>query len=192
MRVLKGWPSGNQGEECLQFVRKQHEFIVHRGCILLGTRIVIPLEGQLCLVAWPRQGCRTDCPTSNRQAERMVQTTEEMLQRIKGSDLARKIARLLLTQHVTPNATTGSSPAELLMGRCLQTCLDRVHPDFSHEMMVRQECKGIQIAPRRFALHDLVYAQNWGHGPKWLEAIIVKVTGPVSYIVLTSGVLRFR
>ncbi|KAJ8868051.1 hypothetical protein PR048_031860 [Dryococelus australis] len=48
-------------------------------------------------------------PSSNGQAEQMVLTTKEVLQQIKGSDLA----RLLLTQHITQNATTGSSPAEM-------------------------------------------------------------------------------
>ncbi|KAJ8877742.1 hypothetical protein PR048_022197 [Dryococelus australis] len=46
------------------------------------------------------------------------------------------------------------------------------------------------VLPDLFSLQDLVNAQNWGCGPKWLEAIIVEVTGPVSYIVLTSGDLR--
>ncbi|KAJ8867525.1 hypothetical protein PR048_031327 [Dryococelus australis] len=92
-------------------------------------------------------------PSSNGQAERIVQTTKEMLQRIKGSDLAQKIARLLLTQHVTPNATIGSSLAELLLGRRLWTCLDRVHSDFLHEMRDLQKSKGIQTAPRRLRRH---------------------------------------
>ncbi|KAJ8889059.1 hypothetical protein PR048_008553 [Dryococelus australis] len=58
--------------------------------------------------------------------------------------------------------------------------------------MVRQESKGLRTAPRRFALHDLVYAQNWGCGPKWFETIIVEVPGPVSCLVLTGGGLRLR
>ncbi|KAJ8890032.1 hypothetical protein PR048_009538 [Dryococelus australis] len=81
----------------------------------------------------------------------MVQTTKEILQRIKGSDSAHKITSLLLTQHVTLNTTTGSSPAELLMGRCLWTFLERDNPEFSHEMMDQQKSKGIHTAPRRYS-----------------------------------------
>ncbi|KAJ8875639.1 hypothetical protein PR048_023535 [Dryococelus australis] len=110
----------------------------------------------------------------------MVQITKEMLKRIKGSDLAQKIARLLLTQHVAPNATTGSSPVELLMGRCLWTCLNRVHPDLTQEMIDRQKSERMQTAPRRFVLQDLVYTQNMGQGLKWLEAIVVETVGLIS------------
>ncbi|KAJ8884667.1 hypothetical protein PR048_016525 [Dryococelus australis] len=78
------------------------------------------------------------------------------------------------------------------MGRCLWTYLDRVHPDFSHEMRDLQECKGIQTATRRFALQDLVYAQNWGREPEWLEVIIVVVIGLLSYIILASKGLKLQ
>ncbi|KAJ8884666.1 hypothetical protein PR048_016524 [Dryococelus australis] len=44
--VLKGWSSGNQEEEYVLFVRRQHKFTVHRGCLWWSTCVVIPPERQ--------------------------------------------------------------------------------------------------------------------------------------------------
>ncbi|KMQ92088.1 integrase core domain protein [Lasius niger] len=68
-------------------------------------------------------------PASNGQAKRMVQTTKQALMKQRGGDWSTKIARFLLRQHTTPSATAGVSPAELLMGRKLKTCLNKLHPD---------------------------------------------------------------
>ncbi|KAG1952324.1 gag-pol fusion protein [Pimephales promelas] len=76
-------------------------------------------------------------PSSNGQAERMVQTTKEAL---KG-EWQTRLARFLLSQHVTPNSSTGKSPAEFLMNRRLTTALDRLHPDHDGDMLRRQELK---------------------------------------------------
>ncbi|XP_016126874.1 uncharacterized protein K02A2.6-like [Sinocyclocheilus grahami] len=56
-------------------------------------------------------------PSSNGQAERMVQTTMEALSRITQGEWQTQRAHLLLSQHVTPNSSTGKSPAELLMNQ---------------------------------------------------------------------------
>src|SRR5258705_2636038 len=58
-------------------------------------------------------------PSSNGQAERMVQTTKEFLTKVRG-DIKTNVARFLLQEHITPGTTTGRSPAELLMGRRLR------------------------------------------------------------------------
>ncbi len=68
-------------------------------------------------------------PSSNGQAERMVQTTKEALSLLTQGEWQTQLARFLLSQHITPNSSTGKSPAELLMNRRLTTALDRLHPD---------------------------------------------------------------
>lgn len=131
-------------------------------------------------------------PSSNGQAERMVQSMKETLKRMRGADLPQRLARMLLTQHVTPSAATGACPAELLMGRRLRTCLDRVHPDFVEEMKSKQEASAKPIPPRKFAPQDLVFALNMGRGPKWVPAVVMEITGPLSYSVLTDEGIHLK
>ncbi|KRY07833.1 hypothetical protein T12_4570 [Trichinella patagoniensis] len=96
-------------------------------------------------------------------------------------------ANFLFSQRVSPCATTGKSPAELLMKRRLRTVVDRIHPDIeektieSHSDVTKLDKQKI----RMFAPDDLVFARNYAHGPKWCPATIVAPTGPVSYKVRT-------
>eukprot|EP00079_Xenopus_tropicalis_P023325 XP_012815654.2 PREDICTED: LOW QUALITY PROTEIN: uncharacterized protein K02A2.6-like [Xenopus tropicalis] len=78
-------------------------------------------------------------PSSNGQAERMVQTTKDALKRIIDGDWNYRLAKFLLQQHITPSTSTGCSPAELLMNRHLKTCLDRLHPDLASDLQNKQE-----------------------------------------------------
>ncbi|XP_060540149.1 uncharacterized protein K02A2.6 [Pantherophis guttatus] len=70
-------------------------------------------------------------PAGNGQAERMVRLTKEALTKMGTGDWQERIDNFLLTQHITPHATTHKSPAELLMGRRLRSPLDRLHPQYS-------------------------------------------------------------
>lgn len=68
-------------------------------------------------------------PSSNGLAERAVQTFRELLKRSKGDTLETRLNRALFNYRITPQSTTGLSPAELLMGRKLRCTLDLIHPD---------------------------------------------------------------
>ncbi|XP_060126817.1 uncharacterized protein K02A2.6-like [Zootoca vivipara] len=122
-------------------------------------------------------------PATNGQAERMVRTTKDSLRRMTQGDWEYRLAAFLLAQHSTPSTTTGRSPAELLMGRRLATRLDRLHPDRAQDEVVVGKGRN----PRTFVAQDPVYAKNFGAGPAWVPATVTKVTGPVSYEVLTEG-----
>uniref|UniRef100_A0A803JUZ6 Gypsy retrotransposon integrase-like protein 1 n=1 Tax=Xenopus tropicalis TaxID=8364 RepID=A0A803JUZ6_XENTR len=126
-------------------------------------------------------------PSSNGQAERMVQTTKDALKRIIDGDWNYRLAKFLLQQHITPSTSTGCSPAELLMNRRLKTCLDRLHPDLASDLQNKQEDqfhKNAQTSTvRMFEAGNSVYARNYAMGPKWIPAVIVEATGPVSYKV---------
>uniref|UniRef100_A0A1B0DIU7 Uncharacterized protein n=1 Tax=Phlebotomus papatasi TaxID=29031 RepID=A0A1B0DIU7_PHLPP len=125
-------------------------------------------------------------PSSNGLAERMVQSVKDKLKKLDG-DIESRVRELLMNQHTTPHATTGKSPAELLMGRRLKTLLSKVLPD---EL---EEGRKVDGQARQFAVGDHVFARNYGSGPKWIAATIVEKTGPVSYQVqLESGVLWRR
>ncbi|XP_032997803.1 uncharacterized protein K02A2.6-like [Lacerta agilis] len=128
-------------------------------------------------------------PATNGQAERMVRTTKDALRRIIQGDWTLRLSEFLLAQHVTPSATTGHSPAELLMGRRLTTLLDCIHPDRALEQRPHtMERK----APKGFAPGDPVYVRNYGFGPGWVPGTIERCTGPVSYEVRLEGGLVWK
>ncbi|KAM7281410.1 uncharacterized protein ISCGN_005791, partial [Ixodes scapularis] len=126
-------------------------------------------------------------PSSNGQVERMLQETKQVLRRMEGGDMATKLARFLLSQHILPHSTTGKSPAELLMGRRLRTALDRLHPDLQAEMVDKQEEQALRgrQGVREFEPREPVFIRYYLAGPKWLPGIITEITGPVSYKVRT-------
>uniref|UniRef100_A0A1B0GIL7 RNA-directed DNA polymerase n=1 Tax=Lutzomyia longipalpis TaxID=7200 RepID=A0A1B0GIL7_LUTLO len=115
-------------------------------------------------------------PASNGQAERMVQTTKKALEKFKG-DVDLKLARFLMVQHLTPNQTTGKAPCELLMGRRIRNCWSRLHPE-----EIGRDKEKDQKEARKFKVLDKVYARSFT-GDRWVKAVVVEVTGPVSYKV---------
>ncbi|XP_064461817.1 uncharacterized protein K02A2.6-like [Ornithodoros turicata] len=124
---------------------------------------------------------------SNGQAERMVQTMKDSMKRIVHGSWQQRLACFLLHQHTTPNSSTGFSPAELLMRRRLKSCLDRLHPDGISKRQEVEEQQASRPAVRTFKDSDPVYVRNYGHGEPWIPATIEKLTGPVSYRVITEG-----
>ncbi|KAJ8394075.1 hypothetical protein AAFF_G00054190 [Aldrovandia affinis] len=129
-------------------------------------------------------------PSSNGQAERMVQTTKEALSRITVGDWQTRLARFLLSQHITPNSATGKSPAELLMNRRLTTALDRLHPDYVSDMHHKQEvsCEGHHGPNRSFQEDDDVYMRSYTGGHKWIPGVILPQS--LEIMVTCQGYLR--
>ena len=132
-------------------------------------------------------------PSSNGQAERLVQSTKLALKkmlssydRFSSSHWELDLARYLLHQHVTPSATEGLSPAELLMGRALRTTLDALRPDKDTHRSLQTDCTSTPEVPsptRSFQNGERVYARNFGSGPDWIPAIVSSQEGPVTYTV---------
>ena len=123
-------------------------------------------------------------PASNGLAERAVKTFKQGVRKMKNGTLQTKVARFLFSYRITPQSTTGISPAELLMGRKLRSPLDLMKPDLNHRVEKEQERQKAahdqHSTVRTFKVGDAVYARNFGPGPKWLPAGIVEVTGPLS------------
>lgn len=126
--------------------------------------------------------------SSNGQAERMVQTTKEVLRKVVKGSWNQRLASFLLSNHVTPSTATGSSPAELLMGRRLKTCLDRLHPDYWREKQMLLDVSPAQTdaSPRVFQPNDPVFIRSQGTTSPWIPATVTTQTGPVSYEATTS------
>ena len=115
-------------------------------------------------------------PSSNGLAERAVQTVKDGLKKMTGP-LEARIPRFLLKYRVTPQATTGIAPAELLMGRRIRTYLDLLYPTIkqrvrSHQM-VQKESGDAHTRTRQFNPGDRVLCRNFATGPKWLPGKVL-------------------
>ena len=67
-------------------------------------------------------------PRSNSLAERAVQTFKAAMKKMDGP-LHERIPRFLFSYRITPQTTTGRSPAELLLGKRPRSRFDLIHPD---------------------------------------------------------------
>ena len=127
-------------------------------------------------------------PSSNGLAERAVQTVKRGVSQTSGTTLQEKLSKFLLTYRITPQATTGVPPADLLMGRRLRSRMDRFFPDLAQRVETRQSQHAQQHDSskplRTFKVGDLVYTKDFSTTPvSWTPGKVVKVTGPLSYQV---------
>ena len=60
-------------------------------------------------------------PSSNGQAERAVQTLKHGIKRIQEESIQVRMSKFLFDYRITPHATTGVAPCELLMNRKLRS-----------------------------------------------------------------------
>ena len=77
-------------------------------------------------------------PSSNKMAERTVQTVKQGIAKLEGT-ISCRLSRFLLSYRITPQTSTGLSPAELLMGRRLRTRLDLIHLDTAKKVVEKQD-----------------------------------------------------
>ena len=94
-----------------------------------------------------------------------------------GEDMTAHLNKILMHYRIIPHSTTGVSPSELLMGHRIRTTFDRVFPN-QKNVNTGRTC-------HHFVVGDKVYARSYRmrKGGKWMQATIIKITGPLSYIV---------
>ena len=126
-------------------------------------------------------------PSSNGLAERAVQTFKSGMKKLTEGTLETRLIRFLFHYRTTPHATTGQSPAELMLGRQLRTRLDLLKPDIGKRVRAHQEqqkrAHDAHSKPRGFQPGVQVYAKNFGQGLPWLPGVIQDLKGPVSYTI---------
>jgi hypothetical protein len=131
-------------------------------------------------------------PATNGLAERAVPTLKEGLKKSTAGDIGTKVERFLFQYSLTPHSTTGSTPANLLMGRLPRCHLDLMRPDITSKV---RRCQKRQKAShdhrtkqRSMVIGDAVFVKNFGDGPAWLMGSIVDTLGSLSLQVkLTDG-----
>ena len=126
-------------------------------------------------------------PSSNGLAERAIKTFKNGLSRLKDGSITDKLSRFLFAYRNIPQATTGSTPAELMMGRRLRSPLDLVKPDLEKRVSTKQDQQKSQhdrhARQRMIQVGDAVFAKNLRPGPTWLPATVTAQTGPISFKV---------
>ena len=78
-------------------------------------------------------------PASNGLAERVVQIFKKGIRKMQTGTLQDKIAWFLFSYRNTPQSTTDTAPAQLLMGHKLRSPLDLLKPDLQGRVEREQE-----------------------------------------------------
>ena len=78
-------------------------------------------------------------PASNGLAERAVQIVKRGLKKVTLGSMNTRLAKVLFLYRITPQGTTGVSPAELLLGRRPHTRLDLLRPNTAGRVEERQQ-----------------------------------------------------
>lgn len=143
-------------------------------------------------------------PQSNGAAERSVRVVKEALvkqviQGTKGMSMKHRLANFLLRYRTTPHSTTGVTPAELMVKRCLRTRLSLIKPNLAQVVESKQEKQKVYKdmkckRDRPFVRYDRVRVRNTKANSKmekWIPGTVVKVCGPRSYVVRTGHTTRY-
>ena len=122
-------------------------------------------------------------PATNGLAERAVQTFKSALKKTSVADIETQLSRFLFRYRNTPHSTTGTSPAELLLGRRPHSLLTLMQPNTStrvqNQQLRQKNSHDANVKERHFAIDDPVFIKNFAtSGQKWLPGIITEVRGP--------------
>lgn len=130
-------------------------------------------------------------PRSNGLAERYVQTFKRRFRasNTDGTTFKERLLTFLFKYRTTPHQTTGRTPADVLYGRQLRSKLSLLKPDMmAHvdEALVKQKKHHDKHSRwREFKQGDAVWVKQ--QGEDYREGVILKKTGPVSYLVEEDG-----
>ena len=137
-------------------------------------------------------------PSSNGLAENMVKNFKKSF-KLSVGDVSEKISKFLFSYRVTPHTTTGTSPAELMLGRKLRTVFDLIKPQdkLNTRVVIQQEKQKEYFKPKiprrvNFNVKDNVMVRNYSRGDKWIPAVITEKTGPVSYRCETGNGIKIK
>lgn len=130
-------------------------------------------------------------PFSKGLAERAVQTFKAGLKKIKGETLETRVSRFLFiglrySYRITPQTTTGLSPAEMMMSRRLRSTFDLLLLDLAakaRKKQLKQKEDHDNSADLRISLvGDPVYVRNYSYGHNgfllWLIDLPVRCLMP--------------
>ena len=137
--------------------------------------------------------CAPYHPSSNRLAERFVQTFKRAMKASEkdGRSPSHRLAEFLMTYRATPHATTGVAPTTLFLQRQIRTRFDLLRPDVKRNVQQKQAAQKLhhdqQAKPRQLQVGQPVMARDFRHG-NWQPGVITSIGGPLSYkVTLDDG-----
>ena len=143
--------------------------------------------------------CAPYHPASNGAVERLNQTFKRALKagNKDGRSLSHRMADFLLTYRATPHSTTNRTPSSLFLLRELRTRFSLLHPDVERKVMEKQTNQSMHhdrhATLRTFQVNQHVHVRNFRPaGPKWIPGVILKQTGPVSFVVQVENGLVWK
>ena len=78
-------------------------------------------------------------PSSIGLAERAIQTFKSFMKKSTSGSIEARVSRFLMQYQITPQTTTGISPAEMMMGRRPRSRLDLLIPNLATKMQRKQQ-----------------------------------------------------
>nr|XP_034831574.1 uncharacterized protein K02A2.6-like [Maniola hyperantus] len=136
-------------------------------------------------------------PQGNGAAENMVKTIKKVIKRalFVKENVSAALNKFLFQYRNCEHATTGVSPAVLMLGRRLRGRLVALRPDVSSVVRSAQDRQISQKGgtQRQVDIGDTVMARDYSSkGNKWTEGVVVSQTGPVSYKVDIGKGIEWR
>ncbi len=130
-------------------------------------------------------------PSSNGLAERAVQIFKREMKKITNGSLQERLTHVLFYNHITPQSTTGLSPAELLQNRRLRCRLDLIKPDIRARVIgqqSKQQSYSAKARDRQFDVGEAVYVKNFRSGSQspWISGKIKCPVGNVAYNIISD------
>jgi hypothetical protein len=126
---------------------------------------------------------------SNGLAEKTVQSVKRVITKSSGKTVSKALTDFLLLHRRTPQAHTGRSPAELMLGRQIPTKLDRLVPNHLQRVHDSQE-KRIDASSNHQGPELKLKSSVWILSPKigvqkrfWMPATVLRKCGPRRYQV---------
>ena len=122
-------------------------------------------------------------PSTNGSTERAVQSFKSAMRKMNSSpstdSLRTRLNRFLFAYRTTPQTTTETSPAELLMNRKPATKLSLIKPNFQRRIFTKTGTNLPDVNARSFTCGEEVWMRNYSNKEhKWIPGVIDKKTGP--------------
>ena len=114
--------------------------------------------------------------------------SKSFLKKPAEDSLQTRLSRFLLQHRITPHTMTGTSPAELLLGRRPRTQLDLAVPDLNNKVDYRKQQHKKDHhdkfrKERHFQVGDAVHARKFPSNDAWIPGTIIKARGPLLYMI---------